>query len=82
MIAWNGILDSKQKMKLNKSTIMKNWRTDEININWLKWIVGKKDVQKGKMMIWTKEIPIKNYKFKPPKKKFLHPFWGKVKSMS
>jgi len=36
MIAWNGILDTKQKRKLNESKIMKNWRTDEVEINWLK----------------------------------------------
>jgi len=36
MIAWNGILDLEQKIKLNESKIMKNWRTDEVEINWLK----------------------------------------------
>jgi len=36
MVAWTGILDSKQKMKLSESRIMKNWRTNEVNINWLK----------------------------------------------
>ena len=36
MVAWMGILNSKQKMKLSESGIMKNWRTDEVNINWLK----------------------------------------------
>ena len=36
MIAWLGILDSKQKISLNKSNVMKNWRTNEIDINWLK----------------------------------------------
>jgi N6-L-threonylcarbamoyladenine synthase/protein kinase Bud32 len=35
MIAWLGILDLKQKIKLNKSNVIKNWRTDEINIDWL-----------------------------------------------
>ena len=36
MIAWLAILNLKQKIKLNKSGVMKNWRTDEVSINWLK----------------------------------------------
>lgn len=35
MIAWLGILTLKQKMKVTESNIIKNWRTDEVNVNWL-----------------------------------------------
>jgi len=37
MIAWNGILTFKsgQKMKLEDTTTIKNWRTDEVKITWL-----------------------------------------------
>jgi len=38
MIAWNGILAFKsgQKMKLEDTTFIKDWRTDEVDITWLK----------------------------------------------
>jgi N6-L-threonylcarbamoyladenine synthase/protein kinase Bud32 len=37
MIAWNGFLAYKsgQKTTLNESKIIKNWRTDEVEISWL-----------------------------------------------
>ena len=37
MIAWNGILAFKsgQKMKVEDTTTIKNWRTDEVKITWL-----------------------------------------------
>jgi len=38
MIAWNGILAFKsgQKMKIEDTSFIKDWRTDEVNITWLK----------------------------------------------
>ncbi|MCX6821482.1 MAG: bifunctional N(6)-L-threonylcarbamoyladenine synthase/serine/threonine protein kinase [Candidatus Aenigmarchaeota archaeon] len=38
MIAWNGILAFKagQKMKVEDTTFIKDWRTDEVDITWLK----------------------------------------------
>jgi len=37
MIGWNGILAFKsgQKMKVEDTTTIKNWRTDEVKITWL-----------------------------------------------
>ena len=37
MIAWNGILafKSDQKMKLDDTATIKNWRTDEVKVTWL-----------------------------------------------
>jgi tRNA A37 threonylcarbamoyltransferase TsaD len=37
MIAWNGILvfNSGNKTKIEDTTCMKNWRTDEVKITWL-----------------------------------------------
>ncbi len=38
MIAWNGILafKSNQKMKIEDTNYIKDWRTDEVDITWLK----------------------------------------------
>lgn len=37
MIAWNGILkyESKKKKGIDDSSIIKDWRTDEVNVTWL-----------------------------------------------
>jgi len=38
MIAWNGILafKSRQKMKIEDTGFIKAWRTDDVDITWLK----------------------------------------------
>ncbi|MDP2645047.1 MAG: FAD-binding protein [Desulfobacterales bacterium] len=50
------------------------------NLNWLKWIFVKKDSQQ-QMKIWTEDIPIDRYKFKPKPEKRLHPFWQRVEEL-
>jgi tRNA A37 threonylcarbamoyltransferase TsaD len=37
MIAWNGLLawKSGQRTKFKNSGVVKDWRTDEVDVNWL-----------------------------------------------
>lgn len=49
------------------------------NINWLKYILLGQ--QKGKMKIWTEDVPVEKYRLQPERKKFLHPFWKKVQEL-
>ena len=36
------------------------------NKNWLKWVILKSD--KGKMKVYTEDIPIDKYPYKPPQR--------------
>jgi len=35
MIAWNGLLAYKQKIDIEDSSIIKDWRTNEVNVTWI-----------------------------------------------
>lgn len=48
------------------------------NINWLKWIIVKKDPETGEMTVKIEDIPIERYKLKPKREKVLHPFWARA----
>lgn len=50
------------------------------NVNWLKWVLVKKD-PKERMNIWTEDVPVEHYRFRPELKKFLHPFWARAKEL-
>lgn len=43
------------------------------NVNWLKWSMLK--LENGKMKLWTEEIPVERYQFKPKREKYLYPIF-------
>lgn len=49
------------------------------NINWLKYILLKRE--EGGMKVWSEEVPIEKYKLKPKRERLLHPFWRRVKEL-
>ncbi len=51
------------------------------NINWLKWIVIKKNLTTGQMELRSEDIPMEKYKFKQKREKVLHPFWARVEEL-
>ncbi|MBI4185926.1 MAG: FAD-binding protein [Chloroflexi bacterium] len=51
------------------------------NINWLKWLLLKEEPGTGTMKLWTENIPLEKYKFRPKREKFLHPFWARAEEL-
>ncbi len=47
------------------------------NVNWLKWVVLKRD--NGKMKVWAEDVPIDKYRIKPKREKKPHMIWESAK---
>ena len=50
---------------------------DTDNVNWLRWSMLKRENEK--MKLWTEDIPVDRYRYKPKREKYLCPIFEAAK---